>query len=117
MQGALLFNPGWDEVAVLAAVPDLASPGCCRDSDTVRVHWCFSEGLRSGDTSCTTTRGTSLSPALQPWDRCFCLLGLSWLFCKAWVFFLKMVVPEVTSFHQCSTIHLKTKPLKTEGLS
>lgn len=117
VEGALLFNPCWDEVSVLAAGPNLASPGCCRDSDTARGHCCFSESHRSGDTSCTTTRGTSLSPALHPWDHCFSLLGFSWLLCKAWVFSLKMAMPEGTSFHQCSTIHLKTKPLKTEGLS
>lgn len=88
VQGALLlFNP-------CCAVPKLASLGCCRDSDTARAQCCFSEGHRSGDTSCTTARGTTLSPALHPWDQCFSLLGFSWLFYKAWVFFLKMVMPD-----------------------
>lgn len=37
------LTPIRDEVPVLAAVSNLASPGCCRDSDTARTYCCFSE--------------------------------------------------------------------------
>lgn len=115
VEGALLlFNPCWDAVPVLAAVPNLGSPGCCRDSDTVRAHCCLS--------------GVGTHPVQQPGEPLRaqpCIPGISASLCwgfpgssaKPWVFFLKMVVPEVKPFHQCSTINLKTKPLKTEEFS